>query len=333
MSKVNLAFQLQGRRKMRLAAVASVIVPLLAVACVAYAQTQSSEAKPPPVKSPIVTIRLGTDQIGTVKTGEKLSTRLSFREPVKEVICGDLYDPTSGVGSFVIQRLDNDVFIKPVVSKGVSNLFVKTGEKGEYIYNFSLLIVPADQAYLVVKVIGSSDNAGSVKTAHKRLIGLSPPITDRITFVSYVPGSNGGFMASLVTRPLAEMGEPPPPIAPKPLAVKPIAPNPIVARVREPIRRIRPDYPESARMVGVTGEVLVEVTVNRKGKVKKARALSGPPALRGPSVVAARLWRFTPAEEGAQDPYLFTIKFKFHGPDRTDSGLFLDSVRQDRRRP
>ena len=339
MSKYKSPYQFHGQRKMRLAAVAMVIVPmLLAVVCVAYAQTQSSETKPPPVKSAIVTIRLGTDQIGTLKTGEKLSTRLSFRESVKEVICGDLYDPTSGVGSFVIQRLDNDVFIKPVVSKGVSNLFVKTGEKGEYIYNFSLLIVPADQAYLVVKVIGSSDSAGSVKTAHNRLISLSPPLTDRITAIGYIPGgSNGGFMNSFVTRPLSEIGEPPPPMVPKPLAAKPLAakplaPKPSVARVREPIRRVRPDYPESARMVGTVGEVVVEVTVNRKGKVESARALSGPPVLRNSAIVAARLWRFTPADEGEQDPYIFTIKFNYHGPAQTDSSYMFDTVTRGRRR-
>jgi TonB family protein len=311
-----------------------VIVPmLLAVVCVAYAQTQSSKTKPPPsVKSPIVTIRLEADQIGTVKTGEKLSTRLSFRESVKEVICGDLYDPTSGVGSFVIQRIDNDVFIKPVVSKGVSNLFVKTGQKGEYIYNFSLLIVPADQAYLVVKVIGSSDSAGNVKTAHNRLIGLPPPITDRITAVSYVPsGSNSDFMNSLVTRQLSEIGEPPPPIAPKALAARPIAPKASVARVREPIRRVKPDYPESARMGGTVGEVVVEVTINRKGKVESARALSGPPALRNSAVAAARLWRFTRADEGEQDPYMFTIKFNFLGPAQTDSSLIFNTVNRGRR--
>ena len=103
-------------------------------------------------QSPIMSLTLGSDQIGKVRTALGLSTRVSFSEPVKEIICGDLYDPASGKGSFVVQRGENDVFIKPIASKGLSNMFVKTGEHGEHIYNFDLEIVPAAQAFRVVNV-------------------------------------------------------------------------------------------------------------------------------------------------------------------------------------
>ena len=104
-----------------------------------------------PAQSPVTAITLSPDQIGQVKTAQGLSTRISFPEKVKEVICGDLYDAASGKGSFVIQYSDNDVFLKPIVSKGMSNMFVKTGE-GEQIYNFDLEIVPVVQAHRVVNV-------------------------------------------------------------------------------------------------------------------------------------------------------------------------------------
>ena len=104
-------------------------------------------------QSPIMSLNLGPDQIGKLRTAIGLSTRLSFAEPVKEIICGDLYDPGSGKGSFVVQRGENDVFIKPIVSKGFSNMFVKTGDKGEHTFNFDLEIVPAAQAFRVVNVI------------------------------------------------------------------------------------------------------------------------------------------------------------------------------------
>lgn len=107
-------------------------------------------------QSLIVTVTVGPNQIGQVKTTQGITTRMTFPETVRDIICGDLYDPTTGKGSFVIQRIDNDVFLKPVVPKGLSNLFVKTGEKGEHTYSFDLLIVSLEQAHRVVNVSPAS---------------------------------------------------------------------------------------------------------------------------------------------------------------------------------
>src|SRR5215813_2797492 len=107
-------------------------------------------------QSLIVTINVGPNQIGQVKTTQGITTRMTFPEAVRDIICGDLYDPSTGKGSFVVQRIDNDVFLKPVVPKGMSNLFVKTGEKGEHTYSFDLLVVSLDQAHRVVNVSPSS---------------------------------------------------------------------------------------------------------------------------------------------------------------------------------
>lgn len=101
---------------------------------------------------------LGPDQIGTVKTAQGITTRISFPEPVQEIICGDLYDASSGRGTFVLQRggtdqkPSNDVFLKPVASKGKSNLFVKVGENGKHTFNFVLTVVSIEQAHIVVNV-------------------------------------------------------------------------------------------------------------------------------------------------------------------------------------
>jgi vacuolar-type H+-ATPase subunit H len=54
------------------------------------------------------------------------------------------------------------VFLKPVVAKGLINLFVKTGEKGEHTYSFDLLVVPIEQAHRVVNVAGDAAVAASV---------------------------------------------------------------------------------------------------------------------------------------------------------------------------
>jgi hypothetical protein len=104
-------------------------------------------------QTPVTSISLRPDQIGVVKTAQALSTRISFPDPVKEIICGDLYDPATGRGSFVVQRAENDVFIKPVVDKGLSNLFVKTGDRSEKVYNFDLAIVSPSEAVRVMNVV------------------------------------------------------------------------------------------------------------------------------------------------------------------------------------
>ena len=114
-------------------------------------------------QSPIITVTLGPNQIGQVKTTQGITTRITFPEPVREIICGDLYDPATGRGSFVVQRIDNDVFLKPVVSKGLSNLFVKTGEKGEHTYGFDLQVVSIDQAHRIVNVAVASGAHGQAQ--------------------------------------------------------------------------------------------------------------------------------------------------------------------------
>ena len=113
-------------------------------------------------QSLIINTSVGPNQIGQVKTTQGITTRVTFPDTVRDIICGDLYDPATGKGSFVVQRIDNDVFLKPVVAKGLSNLFVKTGEKGEHTYSFDLLVVPIEQAHRVVNVGGDAAGAAAV---------------------------------------------------------------------------------------------------------------------------------------------------------------------------
>ncbi|MFL6274872.1 MAG: hypothetical protein ACJ74G_06625 [Blastocatellia bacterium] len=119
-----------------------------------------------PAQSPIVTLQLGSDQIGVVKTSVGISTRITFPEPVAEIICGDLYNAADGKGTFVVarsgsdQKPGNDIYVKPVGAKGQSNMFVKTGD-GKRTYNFDLNIVPPAQAHRVINVTDAAPNATS----------------------------------------------------------------------------------------------------------------------------------------------------------------------------
>jgi archaellum component FlaG (FlaF/FlaG flagellin family) len=107
-------------------------------------------------QSPVATLALGTDRIGEIRTAQGITTMIRFNEAVQEIICGDLYDPGTGKGTFVVQRSGtnerpgNEVFVKPVASRGASNMFVKTD--GKHTYSFDLTIVATPQAHRMVNV-------------------------------------------------------------------------------------------------------------------------------------------------------------------------------------
>jgi type IV secretory pathway VirB9-like protein len=124
-------------------------------------------------QSPVATIALGTDRIGEIKTAQGITTMIRFPEAVQEIICGDLYDAGTGKGTFVVQRSGtndrpgNEVFIKPVSSKGASNMFVKTDAK--HTYSFDLTIVPTTQAHRMVNVTDSASTGASLPAADSRV--------------------------------------------------------------------------------------------------------------------------------------------------------------------
>lgn len=108
-------------------------------------------------QAPVATLQLGPDKIGELKTAPGITTMVRFADPVQEIICGDLYDPGTGKGTFVVQRSGsaehpgNEVFVKPVASRGASNMFVKTGD-GKHTYSFDLSVVTADKAHRMVSI-------------------------------------------------------------------------------------------------------------------------------------------------------------------------------------
>ncbi len=120
-------------------------------------------------QAPVATLALGTDRIGEIKTAQGITTMIRFSEAVQEIICGDLYDAGTGKGTFVVQRSGtserpgNEVFIKPVSSKGASNMFVKTD--GNHTYSFDLTIVGTAQAHRMVNVTDLAAPTNSSSTA------------------------------------------------------------------------------------------------------------------------------------------------------------------------
>lgn len=74
----------------------------------------------------------------------------------------------------------------------------------------------------------------------------------------------------------------------------------------------KPDYPATARAVGASGTVVIEVTVDETGKVITARFLSGHPMLKAAALAAARQARFAPTKLSGQPVRVTgTINYNF----------------------
>ena len=71
--------------------------------------------------------------------------------------------------------------------------------------------------------------------------------------------------------------------------------------------RVEPIYPETARRIGLTGVVKLEVVVATNGTVKETKVLGGHPLLVNAAVDAVRKWRF----ETASTESTGTVEFKF----------------------
>lgn len=127
------------------------VAALKAIASTAVFSLLLALGQPARAQSPVTSLALGPDRIGEIKTAPGITTMIRFPDPVQEIICGDLYDAATGKGTFVVQRSGtadhpgNEVFVKPVSSKGLSNMFVKTGD-GKHTYSFDLSIVSTPQA-------------------------------------------------------------------------------------------------------------------------------------------------------------------------------------------
>ena len=82
-----------------------------------------------------------------------------------------------------------------------------------------------------------------------------------------------------------------------------------VATSRKVRNRVVPTYPELARKINLVATVKVQITIAPNGAVTEAKAVGGHPLLIGPSVDAAKQWRYEPGGEAT------TTIIEFHfGP-------------------
>jgi TonB family protein len=98
----------------------------------------------------------------------------------------------------------------------------------------------------------------------------------------------------------------------------PLDKQPLIVRIttiameEKVISKPAPIYPEEAKKAGISGEVLVEVTINTEGRVELARVVRGNPMLQEAAVEAARQARFPVtklADEAVRVIGVLTYKF------------------------
>lgn len=80
----------------------------------------------------------------------------------------------------------------------------------------------------------------------------------------------------------------------------------------EPARYVAPEYPEAARRAGVSGTVVVELAIGRRGRVDEAELIesSGHDALDAAAIRAVRLWRFSRREVGERSIHRFEFRLE-----------------------
>lgn len=83
----------------------------------------------------------------------------------------------------------------------------------------------------------------------------------------------------------------------------------------KPIRLSKPKYPGTAYDNRIEGTVIVELLIDAKGKVAKARIIQSVPELDEAALKCAKQWRFEPAKKAgkpvaaiARAPIVFRIK-------------------------
>jgi len=101
------------------------------------------------------------------------------------------------------------------------------------------------------------------------------------------------------------------PDAPPPPPVKPVR---VGGDVREPrkVVDVAPVYPELAMKAGVQGIVIIEATIDPRGRVVNATVLRGVPVLDEAALDAVRKWVYTPTLlNGAPTPVIMTVTVRF----------------------
>jgi TonB family protein len=81
----------------------------------------------------------------------------------------------------------------------------------------------------------------------------------------------------------------------------------------QPVKIVKPEYPDRARLWHIEGEVQVELTIDRNGSVRRVHAISGNATLAQAAEEAARQWKYAPYTGNDQTafPAVTRVQFNF----------------------
>jgi protein TonB len=121
-----------------------------------------------------------------------------------------------------------------------------------------------------------------------------------------VGGVEGGVPGGVVGGVVGGLPDAPPP--------PPVAPVRVGGNVREPrkVRDVAPVYPMLAVEAHVEGIVIIEATIDPRGRVANATVLRGVPVLEEAALEAVRQWLYTPTLlNGVPTPIIMTVTVRF----------------------
>jgi TonB family protein len=100
-----------------------------------------------------------------------------------------------------------------------------------------------------------------------------------------------------------------------------LPPNPAAGhQLKEPkkVKHVAPDYPEEAWRAGLDGVVVLECSIDDRGRVTDARVSKGVPPLSDAAIKAVKKWRYEPLTfDGKPTSFVLTVTLTFNlGADR-----------------
>lgn len=119
-------------------------------------------------------------------------------------------------------------------------------------------------------------------------------------------GIEGGLAGGVIGG--SETGTPPPAPPPPPSPVR------VGGNITPPqlTHRVEPEYPSLARRAKIQGIVILEATVDERGRVTDVSTLRSHPLLQNAAVDAVRQWRYQPLVlNGIPTPFVLTVTVSF----------------------
>jgi protein TonB len=119
-------------------------------------------------------------------------------------------------------------------------------------------------------------------------------------------GVEGGVPGGVVGGVVGGLPDAPPPPPTRPVRVG--------GEIREPrkVVDVAPVYPDLAARAHVEGVVIIEATIDPRGKVANATVLRGVPVLDEAALEAVRKWVYTPTLlNGVPTPIIMTVTLRF----------------------